>query len=258
MSGRALVDYGRLLDVLGVEAELIVRTAESASPELTVPARSGRTLGETVRHMGSVYRAVCAWIEQGARPTGWLTEPASAAEHGEFLRTGLRALLDVLAAHQPEEPCSTWWPADETYGFWRRRMAHETTVRRVDVQDAAGLRLTPVEDDVAVDGVDEALTLWFGHQLGLLGVSGNRVGTVAVRCGDRQWLATTTREGTEAQRVDAEAAVTADATVSGEPMWVYLWLWGRRPAWSTVVDVSGDDDAVAQLWALLRLTDQRS
>jgi hypothetical protein len=34
-------------------------------------------------------------------------------------------------------------------------------------------------------------------------------------------------------------------------MTVYLWLWGRLPF--TAVRITGDMDAVAALWALLRL-----
>jgi hypothetical protein len=43
----------------------------------------------------------------------------------------------------------------------------------------------------------------------------------------------------------------ADAAVSAAPMQLYLWLWGRAPTHQA--EASGDQDAVAQLWALLRL-----
>jgi hypothetical protein len=130
-------------------------------------------------------------------------------------------------------------------------MAHETTIHRVDVQAAAGATVTSVADDVALDGIDEALTLWFGHRLRMLGMSGTREGTVAVRVADRAWIARADRTSTEAYRVDAEPTAPADAEVSGSPEEVYLWLWGRLP--TTSIEVTGDDDAVAQAWALLRL-----
>jgi hypothetical protein len=34
-------------------------------------------------------------------------------------------------------------------------------------------------------------------------------------------------------------------------MTMYRWLWGRLP--DRMVEVIGDHDAIAQLWALLRL-----
>lgn len=253
MTGRALVDYGRLLDVLGVEAELLAETASDAAEEASVPACPGLTLGETVRHVGSVYRAVHAWVAGGGRPAEWPRQPVGAESAAEFVRSGITSLVEMLATHPPEERCATWWPEDETYGFWRRRMVHETTVHRVDVQDAAGRQLSTVAEDIALDGVDEALMLWFGHRLGLLGLSGNRAASVAVRTGGREWVARTSRERATAELRAGGEVEPVDATVSGEPMQVYLWLWGRRPTRGDVVRTEGDDDAVAQLWALLRL-----
>jgi uncharacterized protein (TIGR03083 family) len=253
VTGRALVDYGRLLDVLGIEAELLAETASGAAEDASVPACPGLTLGETVRHVGGVYRAVHAWVEGGQRPAEWPRQPLGPEGAAEFVRSGLRSLVEMLSAHAPEERCSTWWPEDETYGFWRRRMTHETTVHRVDVQDAAGIRLTPVAEDIALDGVDEVLMLWFGHRLGLLGLSGNRETSVAIRSGGREWVARTNRERATAELSATSGETAADATVSGDPMQIYLWLWGRRPTRRDIVQTEGDDDAVAQLWALLRL-----
>jgi uncharacterized protein (TIGR03083 family) len=251
MNGRALVDYGRLLDVIGIEGELLAESALGARPELSVPGCPGLTLSETVRHTGSVYRMVLAWLRDGRRPGQWQRAPNEGDDVSEFLRSGLRELLAELAAHDPAEECSTWWSLDTSYGFWRRRMAHETTVHRVDVQGAAGVTVHPVADDVAEDGVDEVLTLWFDHRLTVLGVSGTRPGDVAVRAGERTWMTRAGPDGTAAWQTTASAAENADAEVTGSPMNVYLWLWGRVS--DRAVHSSGDPDAVAQLWALLRL-----
>ncbi|WP_137813481.1 maleylpyruvate isomerase family mycothiol-dependent enzyme [Gandjariella thermophila] len=248
---RALIDYGRLLDVLGVQGELLADSARDVQPDLPVPGCPGLTTGETVRHVASVYRMVLGWLRDGRRPRQWQRAPNRDEDPADFLRSGLRALIDELAAHDPGEPCPTWWPEDTSYGFWYRRMAHETTVHRVDVQAAAGEgAVHPVPEDVAEDGVDEVLTLWFGHRLTVLGVSGSRRGQVAVRTGDRVWMTRVGPVGTAAWR-SAAATSVADAEVTGAPADVYLWLWGRRPVHQ--VRSSGDPDAVAQLWALLRL-----
>jgi uncharacterized protein (TIGR03083 family) len=247
-----LVGYLRLLATIETEAALLVRSAAGVDPDFDVPGCPGLTLGETVRHVGSVYRMVLTWLRAGERPTMWQREPEENQPAEEYLRSGLRAVLDQLAAHDPEEECATWWPEHQTYGFWYRRLAHEATVHRYDVQGAAGMEPDPVPEDIAVDGVDEILSLWFTHRLTVLGVSGTRKGRVRVRTGGREWIARCTPGGTSAWRVDAgEEAV--DATVSGPPKDVYLWLWGLIAPHSKAVDRSGSDDAVAQLWALLRL-----
>lgn len=248
-----MTDFDRLLDRLGVEAELLASTVETADQlalESFVPGCPGLTLEETARHVGSMQRMVWQWMRSGERPTQWRRDPAPGQTLAEFVRAGTAALLTELAAHDPDEPCSTWWPAEQNYGFWRRRMAHETTVHRVDVQGAAGVPLgemPPVPEDIALDGIDEVLTLWFVYRLSTLGVVGTRRRLVAVRTGGREWFAYAGPLGTSAEPVNAEP----EAVVSGPPMLVYLWLWGRVP--DRRIEPEGDQDAIAQLWALLRL-----
>lgn len=251
MPGKALIDHGRLLDVLHWEVELIVDAAEGARHDARVPSCPGLTIGETVRHLGSVYRMVVAWLREGKRPGQWQRDPSPGESAGDYMRAGFAELADELASRDPGTPAGTWWPADQTAGFWRRRMAHETTIHRTDVQSAAGLALDDIADEVALDGIDEALLLWFGHRLDVLGVSGTRNGSVGVLAADRYWVAKAGPSVTDAERTERSAALAADAVVSGAPMRVYLWLWGRLA--TAAVDTDGDEDAVAQLWALLRL-----
>ncbi|MGQ0838661.1 maleylpyruvate isomerase N-terminal domain-containing protein [Actinokineospora sp.] len=249
----ATLDPDRLLDVLEVEGTRLAASAEEGDHDRPVPGCPGLTLGETVRHLGSVYRMVLSWIRAGERPTRWQRQPVDGESVEDYLRDGLRSLLGELAAHHPAEPCPTWHPHLREYGFWRRRMAHETTVHRVDVQSATGPIVDAVPTDVAVDGVDEALHLWFTHRLAALGVSGTRHATVAVRTADRTWLATVSTDRTSAADATESDVAAADAVVTAEPADLYLWLWGRRAVFDSTVTSDGDYDAVAQLWALLRL-----
>lgn len=247
-----LIDYGRMLDVIGVETELMLHTAARMTPttaKAEVPGCPGFNLAETLRHVGSVHRETRLWVREGGRPTRWQRAPVNGDLVG-FLRTGASELLIELRRHDPADPCDTWWPADRTHGFWRRRMAHETTVHRIDVQAAAGGPVDLVEPDVALDGIDELLFLWFEYQLGVLGMSSSQQGAVALSAEDRYWLAIFERGRCTARRVDEAEARAADAGVSGTPMEVYLWGWGRLPDQS--VQISGDGEAVAQLWTLLR------
>jgi uncharacterized protein (TIGR03083 family) len=195
---------------------------------------------------------VWQWLRDGQQPGEWQRHPRQGQDLAEYVRTGAAPLLAELGAHQPDEPCPTWWDEEPNYGFWRRRMAHETTVHRFDVQGASGARTDTVPEDIALDGIDEVLTLWFLHRLAVLGVSGTRDHVVRVRTGGLDWL---TRAGTKRTSVrrpgEPAGGGSVDATVSGTPMEVYLWLWGRRP--DRMVRWEGNHDAIAQLWALLRL-----
>lgn len=254
MTDRTLVGYDRLWHVLGIESEVLADSVRGAPTELAVPGCPGLTLGETARHVGSLHRMVWQWLRDGQRPGTWQEEPSPGQDLADYVRSGAAPLLAELGAHQPDEPCPTWWPDEQNYGFWRRRMAHETTVHRYDVQGAAGTTPDPVPDDVALDGIDEVLTLWFLHRLSVLGVSGTRDQVVSVRAGGLEWLAAAGTERTATRRpgdpADDDLGPVV-ATVSGSPMEVYLWLWGRRP--DRAVRRDGHQDAIAQLWALLRL-----
>lgn len=249
---RPLIDYGRMLDVIGIEGELLLAAADRALPRAAgadVPGCPGFTLGEVVRHVGEMYRVVREWITDGARPES----RRRAALDGDlvgFARTGLADLTTELAGHDPLAPCDTWWPADRTHGFWRRRMAHETTVHRVDVQAAAGGPVDPIGADVALDGIDEVMLLWFGHRLGELRMSSPQHGAVGLSAGGHHWLAVFDRAASSARRVPEADARAADARVAGDPGRLYLWAWGRLPDQS--VTITGDEDASAQLWTLLR------
>jgi len=255
MNGAPLVGYDRLLEVIGIEGELLAGSATGANPDADVPGCPGLKLSETVRHVGSLYRMVLAWVRAGDRPTAWQREPDEGQSVVDYFRAGLRAVIDHLSAHDPEENCPTWWPAHQNYGFWCRRLAHETTVHRADVQGAAGMSQGTVAEDTAVDGVDEILALWFSHRLDVLGVSGTRDGRVKIRTGGREWIARATPTGTSVRRVEPGGGVAGvdgvDGTVFGDPMSMFLWLWGRLPP--HFVTREGSDDAIAQLWALLRL-----
>src|SRR5690606_35785184 len=211
----------------------------------------GLTLAETVRHVGSAYRMVVAWLRTGERPTEWQREPARGEPVQQYLRESYAELAEELARRDPHEPAGTWWTEDTAAGFWRRRMAHETTVPGPKDETAAEKDVTEVAEDVAVDGSDEVLTLWYGHRLGGLGVSGTRAGTVGISVGDRHWMTRAGPSATAAWRADADEVAGADARVTGTAMRLYLWLWGRVP--TGAVTTEGDEDAVAQLWALLRL-----
>ncbi|GAA1347987.1 maleylpyruvate isomerase family mycothiol-dependent enzyme [Saccharothrix algeriensis] len=248
---RALVDYDRLVGTAAAEAELLAASAEGQRPERQVPACPGLNLGETVRHVGSTCRMVERWLRSGRRPATWQQDPAHGQALPDYLREGVGPLVDALSERAADDPCETWWPADRTCGFWARRLAHEATVHRMDVQSAAGLPLDPVPDDIAEDGADEVLSLWLGHRLDVLGVRGARDATVAIRTARRVWLVRTGPEPSAVWRASPAEAESADADVTGSPMRVYRWLWGRIP--DRDVETNGDHDAIAQLWALLRL-----
>ena len=53
------------------------------------------------------------------------------------------------------------WAPDKTVGYIRRRQAHEALIHRLDAELAAG-DVTPLDTELASDGVLEALDVMFG------------------------------------------------------------------------------------------------
>jgi uncharacterized protein (TIGR03083 family) len=240
----------RYLYVLDAEARAVAACTGDDQPGVRVPGAPGLTPAEVARHLGSTYRATEAWLREGKRPATWQREPAAGESLEDYLLAGLMAVTGCLASEPANTPAPGWYPEAETYGFWLRRMCHETTIHRIDVQQARGAVVSVVDDDVATDGVDEILHVWFGHRARTMGLSGTREGAVLVRTAGRTWRADSGPRGTAVRRITDDHP-HVDATVSGDPMQLYLWLWGRASIHQA--DASGDQDAVAQLWALLRL-----
>ncbi|GAA0540590.1 hypothetical protein GCM10011581_38210 [Saccharopolyspora subtropica] len=244
------LDYGRMLDLLGIEAQLLTAATHDAHADAPVWSASGRTLGESVRHLGDLCEDTLAWFGVAA-PRWELPERFELREATSRFAVRLADLLAEFGARPPHDRCPTWWPEDHTVRFWLRRMLHATTVHRVDVQTGAGVSPTPIDPDVAIDGIDEVLRVWFGHRLPALGITATRQCSVGVHAGDRNWLVTADPSGAAVLSSPDVATATPDAVVGGDAPAVYLWMWGRLP--NRAVETSGDPDAIAQLWGLLQL-----
>lgn len=257
-----LVDHGRMLDVLGREGQLLTAATHDVDPDAVVAGVSLRTARETVRLAGDSCEEALRWLDVPT-PRSRRVDVPPHATLPEVTRRFTARLADLLAefdTRPASDPCRTWWYEHEDVGFWLRRMVHATTVFRVDVQTAAQVEVTPLDPEVALDGIDEMLHLWFGHRLNVLGISATRACSVQIRAADRVWHVRTTYEHAQVTRGGAQhecaeiPAPREETVVSGNPGALFLWLWGRIP--ERLVHVTGDHDAVAQLWGLLRLATQ--
>ena len=135
-------------------------------------------------------------------------------------------------------------------------MAQETVIHRVDGEIAASEPVAPIPDDLAVDGIDELLMIFFDYGVrrwpdefepALATVAGHSVG---LRTDGGRWLVTIRRDGVD---VAPGADGQADAQVSASPMALLLWLWGRGFAG---LEIDGSRDAVDELRRLLVVATQ--
>jgi uncharacterized protein (TIGR03083 family) len=240
-----VTDTDWYLDAIRADGTALAVAARAAGPDAAVPTCPGWTVAGLVQHVGEVHRHKAAIVRDRLqeRPDDPPGPPASRSLL-DWYEEGLAELLGALAATDPATPVWTWYPADRTAGFWRRRMAHETAVHRVDAE-SAGRGPGPVGARLAADGIDEVLTAFMGDEPGS-GQLGDRVGTMHVHAADveGEWLATLHRDAL----VVAHGHAKADAAVRGAASDLLLWLWGRGGL--DRLEVFGDEAVLAGVRAL--------
>lgn len=232
--------YLELTERDGRRLAAVAGAADLAAPISTCP---GWDVRDCVVHTGEVYRDKVACIRLQRQPEADEVErvPPPGADPVAWFTEGLDGMLDELRSHSPDDPAFSWStsPTAQTVGFWYRRMAQETAVHRLDVEDGAG-DPTPIDPELASDGIDEVLDVFLGYDWSSIppewwGDVDPHAGdgrTVAVRAGGRVWRSTLGADAIPLSRDDGPA----DASVTGDPEAVLLWLWGRRPDEAVTLD----------------------
>jgi uncharacterized protein (TIGR03083 family) len=240
----AVAEEGERFGVLAQELELRA-TPNGADLDVRVPWIPDWRARDLVGHLGTVHR----WATAIVRANSTEPPPAEATQHPpahgllDWYADGLDGLVTVLRSTPPTAPAWHMSPAAEKVAAsWVRRQAHELTVHRMDLENAAAVPHARVGTDLAEDGVDELLTVivprW-SHAEPLTSADA----TVAVTSIDtgRTWSVRVDRGRVT---VTPDRRGTEDAHLSGTATQLLLRLWGR-PA-----DVTVEGDPAAE--ALLR------
>ena len=206
--------------------------------EQPVPSCPGWSVRDAVAHTAEVYLHKVACTRLQAAPDPWPLPELAEREPRELFDDALTQLLETFATAGPEAPSHTWWPPDQSVGFWIRRMALETAVHRVDVELGHGVP-TPVNAELAVDGIDELLVMMIsGDDWAEHGTKEPVDATVRITTPARSWTVLV-----DADLILVDRSTEGEPTVelTGESSEVFLWLWGR--AGSAPLAVSGDTSA---------------
>ena len=165
------MDSSRYLESLAADFSLLRAAATAAGPEglaAPVPTCPGWTVADLIRHMGEVYLHKTLAMRLGDFPgeQDWPAE-VEALPPLDLLDRAYADLVAELTTRDPDSPAPSWYRPEPTVGFWRRRMAQETVIHRLDAelaaQAATGRAVSPVPDDIAADGVDEVLVRFLGY-----------------------------------------------------------------------------------------------
>jgi uncharacterized protein (TIGR03083 family) len=215
--------------------------AVASAPEAPVKACPGWTNRDLGKHMGGVYAFVTAQLQAGNPATRSPSHAPDAPETGDitpWLRDRHQEVLSALRGISPEAPAWTWIP-EKTTAFFFRRMAQETAVHRWDAQQAAGT-LTPIDPELATDGINEVMTVFMQHAP--RGPIDYPAGSLHLHRtdGEGEWMLTA-QDGV--LTVTHEHA-KGDAAARGPAQDILLYLWGRG---RDGLECHGDD-ALIDAW----------
>jgi uncharacterized protein (TIGR03083 family) len=249
------METSRLLECLSCDYTDLLSVATSTDLSAQVPSCPDWTVADLVTHVAEVYLHKTEAMRLQDWPDPWPPQGLEDEPPVPLLQRAYRELTAEFAIRKADDPARTWHEPDQTVRFWIRRMAQETVIHRIDGQLAAGSHVTPVPDDLAVDGVDEVLKLFLAYgatswpQEYAGAASGHPETTsdkesIVVQAGPASWtVALTPRTVT----VTDGAEASARALIAGDPEDVLRWLWGRGGE----IGVRGDEEWADYLRRLL-------
>jgi uncharacterized protein (TIGR03083 family) len=256
------MEKSRYLDCLAGDYRLLRSAAILAGLDAPVPSCAGWSVADLVTHIGEVYLHKVAVLREHAWPRPWPPD-LSAAGPAATLDRGYREVTEEFADRDPGEEALTFFETDQTVGFWIRRMAQETVIHRIDAELASRGPVTPVPDDLAVDGVDELLRVFLAYSMAtwpedyekelegghLAGDEG--ADTVVVTAGPASWTIRLTPKSAEVADGPGDGARAVLAAPAGTML---RWLWGRAD--DTAVTVTGDPEWSSYVRRLLVVATQ--
>jgi uncharacterized protein (TIGR03083 family) len=230
------MDHDAFVAHVRADADRIAELAATGRLDEPAPTCPGWSIRDVVEHTAEVYLHKVAAMRDKVLPDestpGW-PPPRGTESTPEYFTAARAAVLHELTSREPGEACPTWWTDDQTVGFWGRRMAHESVIHRLDVEIASG-DVTPVDPDLAVDGIDEVLRRMLAGDWSDDPVAEGAGTVLGLESGGRRWRIILEPKAVVVTVPRHDYPV--DATVSGDPVTVYRWAWGRGDAEGVTVD----------------------
>lgn len=239
----ARLDHEQACDLAQAELLRFAAVVKAADLQAPVPTCPGWTVAVLARHMGSVYRWAAQHVSEHAQAPirGADVKDGAPSEDGELVEWLLGGVGPAISAfRQGAADEAVWgWGADHHVRFWPRRMLHEATVHRVDVEIASGAE-PEIAADVAGDGIDELLdnlphAARFAPRVVELRGDGGSFHLHATDEGG-EWTVRLQPDGFAWEHEHSKA----DVAVRGPAMGLLLLLYGRRTLSDSGLEVFGD------------------
>lgn len=227
------------------DSDRFLMLLRDADPSLRVPSCPEWDADDLLWHLAEVQWFWGTIVDQrlqdpDAAESQKPERPETHAALVRFFEDSTALLQRALAAADPAE--QVWmWSDDNTVGYIRRRQANEALIHRLDAELTVG-RVTPLDAELASDGVHEALTVMFGGvpPWGTFVDSGRTLRVVASDTGLEiplrigRWTGTSPNTGTSYDEPICEVAdakgFVADTSLRGRAADLDAWVWGRAGA----------------------------
>ncbi len=241
------MEHDEYCTVIETEAELLRKAVLAIAPDTAVPNCPGWTAQRLLAHTGRVFGMVTGALH-AADPSMHPTKPSALSGDLDAVVAGYEErLVEMLAALRETDPTAPAWhfspTAPKTAASLVRRMAHETTVHRLDAQGAAG-EDTGVGQELAADGIDEVLT-WLIQRRTDEWACAELAGTVLYHAADAGRAWTVRLVPGQLPQTAPETVAEPDASVIGLADAVYRAAWGRP----THATITGDRQLAAAVRA---------
>lgn len=256
------IDY---LGPLRSESARFLEVLRDAEPTAPVPSCPDWNADDLLWHLAEVQwfwgTVVLERLQSVQDDMQGPDRPGSHDELLTFFAEQSQRLQDALEAADPTDPVYMW-AEDKTVGYIRRRQAHEALIHRLDAELTTD-QVTPLDADLASDGVHEALAMMFGGcpPWGTFTPSATHVHVRTTDTGlvvpvvlgrftgtDPDDQKTHDEEDLSVRAADPSAEPAAVVTGTADDL--DAWLWHRRD--ERVITVEGDEAAFARLAAVLK------
>lgn len=244
--------WDEYLAAITADSTLLAAAARRGLDDVA-PCCPGWTVRDVIGHTGAVHRQKEQIVRSGRLDGQPRMSDPPESDLIPWFEEGAARLARTLGENDPGAAIWTWDSTDQTVGFWYRRMAQETLIHRVDAEQAHG-SVSPIDPDLALDGIDEILALFIGG-VEDWGTVEMRDGTIRLSGDGRSWTvqnATFTGTSPDGRQyrdlpmfVRSDAGDVPDATIEGGAAALDLWLWGRGTLDDLIV--TGDTDLVRLL-----------
>lgn len=230
-----------MTDTIAIIRDQAARLAATARNEPMAPVMNyaGWSMTDLIAHTGSVHQRTID-IVRNLHKENPGRSPAPSLEPDDLIdwfEAGAAEMADALEAADADTPVWGFGP-EPTIGFWKTRMALETSVHRLDAEESVG-EAANLDAGLAGLGIDEFGIMWLGSLPVPEGASGPFVALEARDTGER-WVVSAGEQFTISRSTDP-AQVTLTDGVSD----LYLFLLGRIPHERLQAD---GDPAALEAW----------